>query len=378
MNFIYKCSRLGVVLFTIGMLAASMCVKAQDVPVRDRLFFEVEPRWGFVMPHHDYMAYFLESNVGSFQLNVGLNTTGYKDWHKSFNYPQLGGGFFYSGLGNDRIYGKMLATYIFIDKQFLPKRYKFNIGNRAAFGVSYLTKQFDLHTNPYNMVIGTPFNVFFQYDLTLYYRLNSNLNLRWALGFSHASNGNLREPNKGFNLITSGFGLQYSVSDDRALVTSTPGSHSDSTRTYVSIGILGSAKSVSRENTNLYPAYGISVEWLRRLNRTSLAGVELTAYRDMAIKYTFQTKDDSTFRSSDSYAVTLNPAYIMQLGRTMFVFQPGLYLKRGYKPDGYITNKVGMRFQLSQNLYASWAIKAHWAAKADFVEFGIKYRIIAD
>ncbi len=228
------------------------------------------------------------------------------------------------------------------------------------------------------MVIGTPFNVFFQYDLTLYYRLNSNLNLRWALGFSHASNGNLREPNKGFNLITSGFGLQYSISDDRLLVTQAPGYHSDSTRTYVSIGVLGSAKSVSRENTNLYPVYGMSVEWLRRLSKTSLAGVELAAYKDKAIKYTYQAKDDSTYRSSDSYAVTLNPAYIMQLGRTMFVFQPGIYLKRGYKPDGYITTKVGMRFQLSQNLYASWAIKAHWAAKADFVEFGIRYRIIAD
>ncbi len=378
MGWFGKGLRLKVAFSAMGLLTVITGADAQDAPIRDRLFFGVEPRWGFVMPHHDYMAYFLESNVNSFQLNVGLNTTGYKDWHKSFNYPQLGGGFFYSGLGNDRIYGKMLAAYVFIDRQFLPRKNRFNIGNRAAFGMSYLTKQFDLHSNPYNMVIGTPFNVFFQYDLTLYYRLNSNLNLRWALGFSHASNGNLREPNKGFNLITSGFGLQYSISDDRLLVTQAPGYHSDSTRTYVSIGVLGSAKSVSRENTNLYPVYGMSVEWLRRLSKTSLAGVELAAYKDKAIKYTYQAKDDSTYRSSDSYAVTLNPAYIMQLGRTMFVFQPGIYLKRGYKPDGYITNKVGMRFQLSQNLYASWAIKAHWAAKADFVEFGIRYRIIAD
>ncbi len=103
MGWFGKGLRLKVAFSAMGLLAVITGADAQDAPIRDRLFFGVEPRWGFVMPHHDYMAYFLESNVNSFQLNVGLNTTGYKDWHKSFNYPQLGGGFFYSGLGNDRI-----------------------------------------------------------------------------------------------------------------------------------------------------------------------------------------------------------------------------------------------------------------------------------
>ena len=346
---------------------------SQENSFYKRLNLSVEPRYGFVAPHHDYMAYFLEKNITSIQVNVGLSTLGTKDWHISYNYPQIGIGYYNSGLGNNRIYGKMNALYLFVDRRFLPIQNRLNIGNRVAFGLSHISKQYDMYSNPYNMVIATPINVFIQYDLITYYRISSKLNIRFNLGFTHTSNGSVKEPNKGFNILTAGVGCQYSFSDERFMANTQFAKEQSLMKHQFNVGLISGFKSISRFDNKLYSILGLSGEYLYQQSSTVLVGAEITGYWDTSINNEFKLEGDSTYKKIDNLCIAINPIYALMMGRVVFTFQPGVYLKSSFKPYGLLTNKVGLRYQLMQNLYASMSIKAHWFAKADFVEFGMRY-----
>ncbi len=362
-------------LLLLGLSSHSL-LYSQDSSLVNRLAFSVEPRWGFVAPHHDYMSYFIEENVNSIQVNVGLLTRGTKAWHNYFNYPQIGLGFYHSGLGNSKVYGKMSALYLYVDRKFLPQQNRFNLGNRIAFGASLLSKHYDKQTNPQNIIIATALNVFIQYDLIAYYRITPHANLRWNIGFTHASNGSIRDPNKGFNIVTTGLGVQYTLSDERAVFKPAPAALNDPRSHQLNVGLIYGCKSISRLDNQVYHVSGISTEYMHQINPTTLIGVETVAYWDSSNEEEYDASDTCSYNTINNLNITLNGNYALKMGRVYFIFQPGFYLLNKVKPYGIITNKVALRFQATPKLFASITIKAHWLAKADFIEFGIRYNIL--
>jgi hypothetical protein len=63
------------------------------------------------------------------------------------------------------------------------------------------------------------------------------------------------------------------------------------------------------------------------------------------------------------------------MGRLFFLIKPGIYLKNSFKHPGLITNKIGLRYAVSNHWVISTAVKAHWTAIADVVEWGIGYKL---
>lgn len=370
--------KLNVPFFVFLLIANITGSKAysQENTLAKRLVFSIEPQFGFVMPHHDYMAYFLEENISGFQLNVGLLTLGSKEWHRYYNYPQIGAGFYHSTLGNNKIYGKMNALYLYVDRKFLPIHYRLNIGNRIAFGLSYMNKYYDKESNPTNIIIATPINAFIQYDIMAYFRVNQNITVKMNLGFTHTSNGSIKDPNKGFNVINTGIGLQYALSDDRNVSKDISSSEEHKKTHQFYMGVISGCKSITRLDDKTYALFGLSGEYLYQVNPTTSIGGEVAAYWDSSNKDESEPEDAESFSDIDYINITINPTYSLKMGRIYFAFQPGVYIKNKVNSYGLVTNKVGLRYQISPKFMASMAIKAHWLAKADFIEFGIRYNIL--
>jgi len=122
--------------------------------------------------------------------------------------------------------------------------------------------------------------------------------------------------------------------------------------------------------------YVLSFEYSRKVSSTSWLGLALTGYYDRSIKREFvnQIYPDSSFKSSDYYSIALNPSYEMKMGQLSFLFQPGIYLKQSFKEYGLIINRIGLRYSFRNNLVVGVAIKAHWLAKADIIEWSVGYR----
>ena len=344
-------------------------------PLADRLVLSIEPRAGFVAPHHDYIAYFLRHNVAAFRLNVGLQTDGTKDWHIRFRYPVIGLGYYRSNLGNSQHFGNLHGLYTYFDNHFLTPQHRLNVGHRISFGLSYATKHYHAQRNPQHFVLSTAINVFFQYDLLLRYQATQNLSFALMTGITHASNGNLREPNKGFNIITAGLEARYSLKPLTTLLSNTPPTKSDTTRLALLVGIMGGAKTIAVGNNHLYASIGISTELQYRIGHASIVGIEVDAYRDNSTRlcYIDRHRTEDGFRNGMYYRMAIYPTYIIHAGRLGISLQPGIYINRTTL-DGRFTYKLGLRWQMLRDVYASIAIKTHYFGNADFIELGLRYR----
>jgi len=340
----------------------------------DKYSINLSIRPGFIVPHHSYMNYFLTENVNAIQLNFGLATNGNKYWHSDYNYPIIGLGIHYSGLGNDSLYGNLTGLYFFINRFFLDNNRRFNIGNTLSVGVSYASKWHNLESNRANIVLSTPLNVFFQYDIGITYKLKKNHTISTSLGFAHASNGSVKEPNLGFNIFTTSLGYRYSFGQ-----TSPPPKVQPEDKTPHSLwnfGFFASTKSIDAFTGKQYGVFGFSAENLYRLAPLSLIGLEFTAYKDNSIPQEILENDiTSPLNSNDNIAIAINASYLMGFDRVSIAFQPGIYLRNQFYGFGAITNKIGLRIRVYQGLNFTVAIKAHWVAQADFIELGIKYSL---
>jgi len=349
---------------------------SQNFLSKKQLYFEGFYHYGFVVPHHDYMAYFINEHVQGFQLNAGIFTIGNRYWNKSYNYPRIGLGYYHSGLGNRNIYGQLNAFYLFVDRSFLNLNNRFNFGNRVCFGIGHISKTFDLYSNSYNVVVGSKLNVFFQYNLEGTLRLSQLIQMKTGFSITHSSNGSIKAPNKGFNLVTSFVGLQYSLSDQRKYFPKVQPANPDSSKNQFNTIVAYGWKSISRLHSFEYPVYALSLEYSRRVSSTGWLGLALIGYLDRSIKKEFEDQiiTDSSFKSSDYYSIALNPSYEMRMGKLSFLIQPGIYLKYSLKDYGLITNRIGLRYYIGKSWLAGVSIKAHWIAKADFIEWNVGYR----
>jgi len=358
------------------VLAISQQVNSQDLFNKKQLYFEGYYHYGFVAPHHDYMAYFINEHVQGFQVNAGIFTSGNKYWNRYYNYPRMGLGYYHSGLGNKDIYGHLDAFYLYVDRTFLNLNNRFNFGNRISFGIGSISKIFDLNSNSYNVAIGTKLNVFIQYNLEGSVKLSPLMLIKTGLSFIHSSNGSIKEPNKGINVISSFIGLQYSLSNQIQNIKRDSPIDSSSAKNQFIPSIAFGWKSISRLQSYEYPVYSVSFEYSRKISNSSWFGIALTGYLDRSIKKEFeiQITPDSTFKSSDYFSIALNPSYEMKMGRLSFLFQPGIYLKHSVKEYGLITNRIGLRYCFQNNIIVGLSIKKHWLAQADFIEWGLGYR----
>lgn len=364
------------IAFFIMIITFAQHGHSQTTFSKKQLYFEGLTHYGFVAPHHNYMAYFINEHIQGFQVNAGLITIGNKYWNQSYNFPRIGVGYYHSGLGNKAIYGQLNAFYGYVDRAFFNLNNRFNLGNRISFGLGHISKKFDLYSNSFNIAIGSNFNIFLQYNLEGTVRISPLLQMKAGLSLIHSSNGSIKEPNKGFNIVTSYLGIQYSLTNQRDIILKDRKQNPDTSKYQFITSIAYGWKSISRFHSYEYPVYAISLEYSRKISRTGWLGIALTGYYDKSIKKEFVITiiPDTTFKSSDYYSLALNPSYEMRMGKLAFLFQPGIYLKYSIKDYGLITNRIGLRYYFKKQWIAGVSIKAHWVAKADFLEWNIGYR----
>jgi len=363
------------IAFPVFFLYYNLHLYGQQTTWKNRLYFEGNVHYGFVMPHITSIAYFVNDHVTGYQLNIGLTTSGEKKWHQYYNYPRMGLGFYHSGLGNDQVFGKINALFFYFDRFYFKHNRLFNLGNRISFGLGYVSKKFDLEKNYFDDAIGSKLNVYINYSLEGTIRLTPLLHIKLGLGFSHTSNGRVREPNKGLNLMTSFAGIQYSINDPGKNISLVSNEAEEKGKNqFLLMGAWGQ-KQISQRDNNMYSVLAFSAEYARKISRRSLLGLALNTYYDPSLKKESELAGD-TASNSDYLRLALNLSYELKMGRLSYIFQPGIYVKNPFAKSRIMSNRIGVRYQFGQHWLAGITIKAHWLAIADFIEWGVGYRFI--
>jgi hypothetical protein len=330
---------------------------------------EVTYGYGFIMPHHQMIEYFIEDHIHTLDIKINKATFGEQYWNQLFRYPSYGIGYYRSNLGNDEVFGKVNALYSFVKVPLLDTREKINIGWQIGVGVSYLTEHFDMEDNPQNLAIGSPLNIYIDLSLQSQIPLADKINLTNGIRFTHFSNGKVNSPNKGLNIISGSIGLLYNFYDSpEKYFQELP--QIEKLNEY-SIIYAGGIKSKSRYEPGSYYASSLIFDYSRNysLKRKWIVGADL--FYDET-KKTYSQENQNNVFNTDLYQFGLHVGHEMMMGKLGFTLNVGGYLYMPVEEEAPLYSRIGLRYRFGKKFIANLTLKAHWAI-ASYIEWGIGY-----
>lgn len=341
------------------------------------MIVEGKVHYGFLYAQHLEMELY-NAHFPAFEFIVQKMTYGKNKWERAYNYPLIGVSMFYSGIGYNPSLGSAYALMPFINFP-LFKTPDFTAGFRLALGLGYITKPFDRITNYKNLAIGSHLNAAVNLMAEARYRINYFLSVSAGVSLQHFSNGSLKLPNYGINLMLLNIGVAYRPFkenqniDDRFFAPTEPFSAIIRRSLEVNIGGLAGYK-------NMQAIYGKNF-WIThfygntflQISPKSKIGMGLDCSYDPSQIKLLETNGNPVTNKLTILRPGINGAYQLVMSRLGFIFNLGCYLGGKEKSNGPLYQKISVQYGFSKNLYAAVMLKVHWG-RADYIGWGMGYR----
>ena len=352
-------------------------------------------QWGQVIQTHAFVKGENPNNepyegYTSLSLKYGIHTDGRKYWQQLYGYPVWGIGLYKAFFFNDYDeLGNPWAAYLFID---LPlKSYKkWSLDYEMGFGLAFNWNRHDLLENGYYYPIGSYSTVFIDGGIHASFPLGRNFLFSAGITYTHFSNGAVRLPNLGVNMVGARVELQYVFKERpefekheiprykkewewigllapsmRQVGFEYIDQSGDTVATTFNYGILSFSTTFNRQ-ISYKIKFGIGGD----ISYNASYGADTVMVEGVPEKAPFEAKDKIT--------VGLFPSFELVLGRLSMIAQPGFYVYQK-EVEGFETpttyQRIGVKYHFWQNLVAGINIRAFNFSKADFIEWNIGYRI---
>ncbi|WP_051664184.1 acyloxyacyl hydrolase [Dyadobacter crusticola] len=326
---------------------------------------------GMILPNKKAAEDFGDVYYVGLNLRVGWQTHPEKDtYHRIYRYPIYGIGLYSSTFSKPEI-GTPFAVYGFVAIPILSgvaKRWDFNY--RISLGLASNFKAYDEFANPNNLMIGSHRTVYIDLGAMANYRLGDRYQIGFGLAYHHFSNGALKLPNAGINLIPLTVSLTYNPKRAFPLY-GRPNVHTDAVIQY-HLQYAGGLKQFSLTNTNRYfkstlsffKSYPLGYKW-------RIGGGFDAFYSDAGRHVEIAGENAGKWTS----VLSGGPAFYIDHVLTQKLYingNVGLYVNRNEfndeKKPFYL--RIGARYKVYQNTYTGVSIKAHMG-NADFIEWTV-------
>ncbi|MCE1155460.1 MAG: acyloxyacyl hydrolase [Bacteroidales bacterium] len=360
--------------------------------------------------------------------------SGKRAWPAYYLYPDVGLSATALNLGNDTIFGNLLALYPYFRFHLINLKW-IQLNLKTGAGVSYLTKTFQdaryfdpngtLVLGRSNAAIGSHLNVYFAMGGELTLPLGKSLELAGTFSWNHASNGSFYQPNSGINMLNGGLGFRYYPSANRKTVANTawltlkrtpvdlPVEDADDKRfkTGLELIISGGARQLYYRDNKMFPTGALTLVVYRPVSRQLRLGIGADGFYD-GVFAGVNSAADATQNTSRFKRTYLTDDLLVNRFRGGMSLQPelmfgkltagvhfGVYLYnpiRNLEPytdamngapdkgifypydiekeDGWFYTRASLKYSLTPHLLLHLGLKTH-LQKAEFIEWGIGYRL---
>lgn len=287
-------------------------------------------------------------------------------YKQAFAQPMLGLGYFYPNF-NHQILGDPNAIYGFIEypfSRFNNQYFSFFLGSGVAFGF----KPFDWDNNPRNLFIGTCNNYYGQFEFRFTQNLNRQTAMVWGFGVRHFSNGSLRHPNIGVNLINASMAFRPS----NARVKNIPLNY-QLTYPKHALGLYAATGFKHRERTDYrYSIATISAYYSYALSYKSRVGLQADFMYDGTMGRIYWIPQGAPKKNVGGVAI----GHDLVMGPFTLGVYNGIYVFREWEQNKnpWYYQRIVLKTQIHKVLHASVAIKSHLFT-ADYIEWGVGYHI---
>ncbi len=316
------------------------------------------------------------TNYAGLDFRLSFRNTDTTDVYSTvYRRPYLGIGL-YGGTFHSDIIGDPLAVYFFFNIPFKFEKSKhLSFSYSCAVGYSFNANPYDPVENPDQIFLGSSVNSYVNFALSANYKFSPRWAINGSLGFKHFSNGAIKLPNLGVNVVPLTLGLSYKL--NKPEVHTYP--------TYVkpykknnvaNITLLGGSKNYIDNGPN-YAKIGVSTTFLRQINYKYRLGFGLDVVWCEGANDR-NTSDASDFSKSMSFAITGSWEWVIT--KNLYIpIDLGFYLHRNEEnlDRRPYYERIGIRYRIKDHYNIGFAIKAHENI-ADIFEFSIGYTFHKD
>jgi hypothetical protein len=378
--------------FTLLFLLLSFQLFAQNEAKKSSLFVFAQGDYGYVMPTNVFVTgdNHKNKNINSFAhygIGVGWQTAGKKDWQHLFNFPSYGLSLSRLTTNYHDEMGQPMVLAAFFEAPF--KRWeKSSLEYHIAAGIAMGWNKYDSISNNKNMITGAGNTMYIGLGARYHYWMSKQWELTAGVMLTHFSNGAIRRPNRGLNLLSPSIGVRYHLEEKPEFLRREVEKHKTNDELALSVGYGRKTGDRVRydlfkdPNVNfMYNAAAFNAAYMRQYSHRSKSGLGASLLYDEWLGSEIVQTGENEFRSrlgnaGDRFSVNLFAAHEFCIDKLSIYAQLGYYIWQATpeKPSRF-NQRLGIKYHLQNNLFASISVLAHDFTLADYIEWGIGYRI---
>lgn len=327
---------------------------------------------GTIVPHDNALKPLKKGLIKSFELSYSIIKNDNKVWRSYYNFPEVGFSFMLMDLGYKDVLGYSHSVFPFIVFPITKHDKPLRVNLRVAIGLSYITKMYDSISNPKNVGISTPINMYASLGLTINYTLSSHVSVNAGINGSHFSNGSIKKPNYGLNILTGSIGVNYILNQN----SRNPRTHTDleiNKSRWLAI-FSGGIKETNDPGGSKYGIGSLSMEYSKSFKSLLRYGATFDYMYDASTLNHFEDKNIPYQSKLKASKIGLTLMGEMTLYRLSAFGNLGVYIYNHDKQNKSVYQRIGIRYRLSDSFYSQIALKTHLNV-ADYIEFGIGFKV---
>lgn len=324
---------------------------------------------------------------------LGFQSTGGKPWHQHHHFPRYGFGIHYADLIKDRsdtIVGDPVSAFMFYRApwaRFGPVTFSTDMG----VGLSYTGLIHDPDTNPYNDLIASHINLYFEFIFNLAIRLSERFDLSAGFGVSHYSNGRIHSPQKGVNHWGGSFGLSYFFNgpgkgspekvrfgefnrEKRRFTEPEDFKKFEEVQVMLAVGAVDHQVLGEEEGTH-YLTSSLTADYAYRYSYKSAVTFGVDLLYDASIEEGIKGIEPGDVTTFQKTYLGGHIGYQFFVDRVTILINFGSYFKQHTYDRGFLFSRWGARVRLTDHLHAHCCIKTKQGVRSDWIEWGLAYSV---
>lgn len=345
---------------------------------KHNLMAEAKIHYGFLMAHHLELEVF-NSHFPAFEFSIERATWGKSHWEAIYGYPLIGISVYYAPLGGFEELGSVIALYPFINFPIIQDENQ-RLNFRLGFGLGYLTNYYNRLNNYKNFAIGSNLNVAGSLYLEYRRKFGRMVMLSGGAGLTHFSNGTIKTPNYGLNIISAYISATIYLGRpnpqlSRKILPELYKFEFDGKRTLdFDIALAFGVKDMSQQYGQRFMVYAMYANLFKQVSWKSKFGIGIDLTYDASDKFILDWSGRTYDNNLQILKPGLNAAYQLLIGKMSFVFNLGWYLSGKEMSEGNIYQRLTLRYLFTDHLFANIALNTNWG-KAEYIGFGIGYQL---
>ncbi len=247
---------------------------------------------------------------------------------------------------------------------------KFSLYGQFTHGLGYCTNPYSKENNK-NNAISTHIGFQIHANLTGSYPIYNNWNAIVSLGYSHLSNGSIKLPNLGYNLLSTNIGIAYHIKDKPLAQSSDH--YINSHKYYYHLTGAYFHTSSDSYSGETYPAYSFHSQIERNisLHHSVLLGLDYN-YSEIPDYPEKQKPENSGDNEANYLGLSIGASWKYSI--IDFTVSKGVYLIKPWDVERPTYNQIHFKIYAMKNKYIIVGLKAHKVC-AKIFETGIGIRL---